>query len=170
MCNNSEDLLQNKVWLALPSTYPSAPHLQHRQALQGAGKQQLFMPCTASLLLLLHWDVTWQRKSPSSSRTRTESKFPMSHHSRGAISHNNHYPTFPFPLPLLPFLFSLCSVKIIVQKYFFFLKSLLKSTALNQHDHSCLVLYSLAPSKCSAFKAGVLQVALSLLQVTIPIK
>lgn len=49
---NSEDLLQEEG-----GTGP-VPHLQHRQALQGAEKQQLFVPCTASLLLLLHWDVT----------------------------------------------------------------------------------------------------------------
>lgn len=150
----------------LPSRYLSVPHLQHRQMPRGPGKQQLFIPCTASLLLLLlHWDVTRQRKSPnpSSSRTRTESKLPMSHHSQGAISHNNHYPTFPFPS--LPFLFSLCSVKAIV---YFFSGELFEIHCIQQHDHTNLVLYSPVPSKCSASKAGVLQVAFPFLQVIIP--
>lgn len=111
---NSEDLLQEQggtgpaqqISLCSPPTAHTGTARDRETTALHSLHSQLPPPTPSG-------NVTRQRKSPnpSSSRTRMESKLPMSHHSQGAISHNNHYPTFP--LLSLPFLFSLCSIKII---------------------------------------------------------
>lgn len=162
---------RNKVGLALPSRHSSTPHLQHRQGLWGAGEQQLFGPCTAGLLLL-HWDVTWQRKSPnpSSSKTRTESKLPLPHHTEGAISHNNHWPTLPFSSLLFLFLlYSLCKNN---SSFHIFSGQHFGTHCLQQTQPHQFSAYLVASKQGAArgweykciYKPGALQAALPLLQ------
>lgn len=165
---NGEDLLPERggTGLAQQTTLYSTPTA--RQGLWGTGERQLFDSCTASLLL--YQDVIWQREKPKPSKTRTESKLPLSHHTEGASSHNNHYPSLLFSsFPFL--LFSIHCVKIIAVSIFFsgqrFGTHCLQQT--RPHQFSA---YPVASKRGAAsgweykraFKLGALQVALPLLQ------
>lgn len=104
---NSEDLLQNKVRLALPSTYPSVPTYSTDRRCEGQGTTALHPLHSQPPLTPLGGYMTEEKPKPIllKNQDRQEVSCPCLITVRELFHIATTYPTFPF---------SLCSVKIIV--------------------------------------------------------